>query len=109
MELQANKKQRDVPKQRRQGAQIFTIWTSLPEETPASRVLSLLANRIKLQADEVAPQAWPSAEQGPRQRPNLVTRETAGQPSGRTNDPGRRGYFPLGIMNLEAPQTFAPN
>ena len=45
MELQATKKQKEVSKQRRQGAQFFMIWTSLPEETPAEKVLSFYRSR----------------------------------------------------------------
>jgi IS4 transposase len=49
MELQANKKQKQVSKQRRQGAQFFMIWTSLPEETPADKVLSFYRSRWQIE------------------------------------------------------------
>lgn len=49
MELQASKKQKVISAQRRRGAQYFMIWTTLPEETPASQVLEFYRSRWQIE------------------------------------------------------------
>lgn len=67
-----------------------------------------MVNRIELQADEVPPRAWSSAEEGSRPRSRLAGSTGSCRPApGRTNDPGRRCYFPLGILNREFPLKMA--